>query len=162
MVRNTSRFQIWNRIINKFNIAKLDYVLVGAAALVIHGMPRSTLDIDIYIPARKDILVRLFQIADKLGLESEQRDILKIMLSPELFANQWICFSYKGQDVLDVFFANENDYNKLYKNSKLRRDKNIIVRVASLNDLRAMKKASGRPQDLADIKLIEEARKYEN
>mgnify|MGYP003394150343 CR=1 FL=1 len=162
MVRNTSRFYIWNRIINKFNIAKLDYVLVGAAALVVHGMPRSTLDIDIYVPARKDILARLFQIAEGLGLESEHRGILKIGLSPKLFANQWICFSYKGQDVLDVFFTDENEYNKLYKNSELRRDRNIIVRVECINDLKAMKKASGRPQDLADIKLIEEARRYKN
>jgi len=34
----------------------LDYVLVGGAALVIHGLPRSTLDIDIYVPAKEDVL----------------------------------------------------------------------------------------------------------
>lgn len=162
MAKNTSRPQIWNRIINKLNSTKFDYVLVGAAALVIHGMPRSTLDIDIYVPAKKDTLARIFQIAEGLGLKSEQKDILKICLSPKLFANQWVCFSYKGQDLLDVFFTDQKEYNKLYKNSELKRDKKIIVRIASLNDLKAMKKASGRPQDLADIKLIEQAERYKN
>lgn len=160
MARNTSGLHIWHKIINKLNKAKLDYVLVGAAALVVHGMPRSTLDIDIYVPARKDILSRLFQVAKELGLESEQEDILKITHFPKLFANQWICFSYKGEDILDVFFADEDEYNKLYKNSEQRQDKNTLIRVASLKDIKAMKKASGRPQDLADLKLIEEARKY--
>ena len=44
-------------------------------------------------------------------------------------------------------------------NKNIRRDGKKYFKV-SQNDLRAMKKASGRPQDLADIKLIEEARKY--
>lgn len=134
--------------------------MVGAAALVVHGMPRSTLDIDIYVPARSDILLRIFQIAEELGLESKEKAILKIVHSPKLFTNQWICFSYKSQDLLDVFFADEKEYNTLYKNSELKHDKNIMVRIASLNDLKAMKKVSGRPQDLADVKLIEKVIKY--
>lgn len=160
MGKNISSPQIWHKIINKFNRGKLDYVLVGAAALVVHGMPRSTLDIDIYVPARDEALHRLFQIADELGLESGQRDILKIGNLPKLFADQWICFSYKGQDILDVFFVGENEFSKLYKNSEQRRDRDIVIRVASLNDLKVMKKASGRPQDLADLELIKEAKKY--
>lgn len=88
MAKNISNPQIWHKIIAKLNNTKLDYVLVGAAALVIHGLPRSTLDIDIYVPAKEDILNKLFQTAEDLGLKSKQKDILKISHLPKLFTNQ--------------------------------------------------------------------------
>ncbi len=160
MAKNTSLVPIWHKVINALNKAKLKYVLVGGAALIIHGLPRSTLDIDIYVPANEDTLNKLFQVMDALGLKSDQKDILNIRHFPNLFADQWICFSYNGEDVLDVFFADMNDFNKLYKNSILKKDKQIAVRVASLRDIASMKKVSGRPIDLSDIKLIEEAKRH--
>lgn len=151
---------IWHRIINKLNEKKIEYVLVGGAALAIHGLPRSTLDIDIYVPAKTGLLNKLFQIADALGIKSEQRAILNIKHLPRLFVNQWICFSYKGQDILDVFFANEKEFKRLYKNSELKKDKSMSVRVASLDDLAVMKKTSARSIDLADLNFIKEIEKY--
>jgi len=160
MEKNTSKNQIWHNIINKLNKTKLEYVLIGAAALVIHGLPRSTVDIDIYVPAKESVLNKLFLIAKALGLQCEQKDILKIGHSPKLFANQWICFSYEGQDILDVFFASENEFIKIFSHSEIKRDKHLSVRVASLDDIITMKKTSGRPIDLADIKFIKESKKY--
>ena len=160
MAKNILKIQIWHEIIKGLNKAKLDYVLVGAAALVIHGIPRSTLDLDIYIPAKKDILIKLFKLGDTLGLRSEQRDILKICHSPKLFINQWLCFSYKGQDILDVFLASKDEFKKLHKNSELKKDRKISIRVASLRDISAMKKTSARPIDLSDLGLIKEIIAY--
>lgn len=160
MTKNTSDPKIWYKIINKLNEAKLKYVLVGGAALVIHGLPRSTLDIDIYVPAKEEVLRKLFKIADSLGLQSGQKAILAISHSPELFVGQWICFSYERQDILDVFLAGEKEFNKLYANSQQKEDRALTIRVVSLKDIKLMKKKSGRPIDLADIKFIKEAEKY--
>ncbi len=154
MEKNISDYQIWHKIINELEKAKVKYVLVGGAALVVHGLPRSTMDIDIYIPAKEKTLYQIFQVADYLGLQSEEKDILSISRSPELFTNQWICFSYKNQDILDVFLAKENEFNRLYKNSEKKGDRTAKIRVASLNDIKRMKKASSRPIDLADINFI--------
>lgn len=159
MGSDISQSQIWHKIINKFNTARLDYIVVGAAALVIHGLPRSTLDIDIYVPANEGALHKLFKIADALRLKSGQKDILRFAHLPRLFADQWICFSYKGQDILDIFFCGEEEFKKLYKKSELKKDKGFVVRIAALNDITAMKKISGRPIDLADLNLIKESRK---
>ena len=156
MAKNILGIKIWQKIIDKLNKLKVDYVLVGAAALVAHGLPHSTLDLDIYVPAKEASINKLFKAANILGLESEQKAILHIRHSPRLFVNQWICFSYKGQDILDIFFADITDFNKLYKNSEIKKDKKISIRVASLKDIAAMKKASGRPIDLSDIELIKE------
>ena len=152
------RPEIWYKIIDSLNKNKLDYVLVGGAALVIHGIPRSTLDIDIYIIAKVETVNRLFQIADALELKSEQRAILVIAHSNKLITNQWVSFSYEGRDILDVFLAEEREFKKIYKESKLERDKDISIRVASLKDIEMMKKASGRSIDLADLELIKEVK----
>lgn len=159
MAKNTSDPKIWYKIIREFNGTKLNYVLVGGAALVVHGIPRSTLDIDIFVPAKEEVLHKLFELADSLRLKSEQKSILLISNSPKLFVNQWICFSYKGQDILDVFLAGEKEFNKLYANSEQKEDKDIRIRVASLRDIETMKKKSGRPIDLADLEFIKEAKK---
>jgi len=161
MAKSTSGPQIWHKIIDAFHRKKLKYVLVGAGALVIHGLPRSTLDIDIYIPATKNYLIKLFAIAGSLGLSSKQKTILGIAHLPRLFVNQWLCFSYEGQDILDIFLAPEHEFNKLYKNSERKKDKTLTVQVASLNDLEKMKKAAGRAIDIVDLKLIAEAKKYQ-
>ncbi len=160
MAKNISEIQIWHKIIKELGKAKVSYVLVGAAALVIHGFPRSTLDLDIYVPAKENVLNKLFKIADTLELQSGQKGILKISHSPKLFTGQWICFSHKGQDILDVFLANNDEFGRLYKNSKLKKDKKISIRVASLHDIAVMKKASGRPIDLSDLHSIKEMMKY--
>ena len=63
MAKNISGVKIWYRVIKGLNKARLDYVLVGAAALAIHGIPRSTLDLDIYVPARTDVINKLFKVS---------------------------------------------------------------------------------------------------
>ena len=120
----------------------------------------SPLDYKIIYSMRINSRRTISEIAEDLGLQTKQKSILNISHSPELFANQWICFSYEGQDILDVFFASEDDFNKLYKNSELKKDKSLSVRVACLDDITTMKKGSGRPIDLADLKSIKESKKY--
>lgn len=160
MARDISEAQIWQKIIKALNRAGVEYVLVGAAALVVHGIPRSTLDLDIYVTAEEETLVRIFKISGRLGLKSEQKDMLKISRSPELFKGQWACFSFKGQDVLDVFFADEGQFKRLYRNSEVKKDRRISIRVASLADIASMKKASGRPVDMSDLDSIRELMRY--
>ncbi|MBU1121206.1 MAG: hypothetical protein KKF54_00705 [Candidatus Omnitrophica bacterium] len=160
MEKNISQIPIWNKIIKQLNTSKIDYILVGAAALVIHGLPRSTLDLDIYVPAKKEVLENLFKIAYSLGLKSDQKSILTLSNSPKLFTDQWICFSYKGQDILDIFFSKAKDFDELFKNSEIKKDNTLSIRIASLHDIFMMKKSCARAIDIADIALIKEVKKH--
>jgi hypothetical protein len=162
VVKNTSNTQIWHKIITQFNKAQISYIIVGATAMVMHGLPRSTGDLDLYVPATEEILIKIFRIAGHLKLQSEQKSILDLSHAPKLFMHQWVCFSYKGEDVLDVFFCDEKEFKKIYKNSELKKDKNLTTRVASLSDIGAMKKTCARPIDLADLKLIREVKRLKN
>ena len=69
-------------------------------------------------------------------------------------------YSYKGQDILDVFLAGQKEFDKLYRSSEQKKDRIITIRGASLKDITNMKKRSGRPLGLADIELIKEVEKH--
>ena len=73
-----------------------------------------------------------------------------------MFVGQWITFTYKGQDVLDIYFSEVEEFEKLMVSSKRMTDNELKINVVSLEDLVEMKKQSGRTLDLADIELIKE------
>jgi len=41
------------KLFRQFSFRKIPYVIVGGMALVLHGIPRATLDIDIIVPANR-------------------------------------------------------------------------------------------------------------
>ncbi|MBU0467611.1 MAG: hypothetical protein KKD07_10090 [Candidatus Omnitrophica bacterium] len=126
--------------------------------MIIHGMPRSTLDMDIYIPAKGAAVDKIFEIASSLGLKTEHGDIKKISNDPNLISGQWICFAKEEQEILDIYLASDKEFDRLFANSEVKKDKSLAVRVASLKDIEKMKKKAGRPIDLADIAFIKEFR----
>ena len=158
MARDISKTPIWRKIIARLNKAGVDYVLVGAAALVVHGLPRSTVDIDIYVPAQGDVLKEIFEICAGLGLKSEKISVVTLASRPDLFSDQWICFTQDGESLLDVYFAPTRLFEKLRKNAQWKGDYRFKVLVASLNDMAAMKTASNRPVDQADLAMIKKAK----
>ena len=149
---------IWRDIITRFNKAGVDYVLVGAAALVVHGLPRSTVDIDIYVPARGGVLKKIFEICTGLRLQSEQSSVVMLASRPNLFSEQWICFTQDGEPLLDVYFAPTRLFEKLRKHAQWKGDDRFRVLVASLNDVAAMNMVSNRPVDQADLAMIKKAK----
>lgn len=139
---------------------RVPFVLVGGSALVLHGIPRSTLDFDIFIPSREPIPKKLFSLARKAGLTSRQSDLFRMAGKPDLLIGQWVSFRDKsGRDIIDFFFETPSRFSALKLRAVIRKAQGYSLRVASLNDLERMKKAARRPIDLADIALIRERRK---
>ncbi len=126
--------------------------------MVLHGLPRTTLDLDLYVPGKQDTLINLFEILSALKLKSDQHSVLAMADRPHLFRDQWICFSHAGEDILDVYLARVEDFEELRKGSTIMKNAGLSIRVSSLNDLEILKKASGRPVDKADLYLIREAK----
>lgn len=136
--------------------AGVPFVIVGGAALALHGIPRSTLDIDVVVPASS--LRALFSAADRAGLRSGQAGLLKL---PEpAWAGQWVTFrNPRGGEWTDVFLEESKAFGRLMGGAVKRKVEQIRFCVAGLGDLERMKIKSGRPIDLADIALIRERRK---
>jgi len=148
------------KILKDLSNEKMPFVIVGGAAIVLHGIPRSTLDIDVIVPAEAGVVAKLFSLIERKNFLIRDKYIVSIANRPHLLIGQWITLQNKsGGELVDIFFENEKEFNKIFKRSNEIKTREFNLRVASLNDLQAMKRASGRMIDLADIALIKERKK---
>ena len=143
------------------------YVVVGGVAVVLHGHPRMTADID--------LVVDLDPVAAGLAIKSLTRMGLRprVPVDPMGFADpsqrkRWIeekgmmVFNlYDPDDPLrsvDLFVKLPIPFDELWSRSKLIDLPSGEVRVASIDDLIKMKKETGRPRDSEDIEALEALR----
>ncbi len=139
---------------------RVPFVVIGAAALALHGIPRSTLDVDLVLPAQGTAVRTLFRVAHQTGFRSREGALVKLAHRPEWLSGQWATFrGRQGMPWVDVFFERPPVFERLRRRALRRIMAGRSVAVASLAALERMKREVGRPIDLADVALIQERRK---
>jgi uncharacterized NAD-dependent epimerase/dehydratase family protein len=139
------------------------YLVVGGVAVVLHGHPRFTADLDLVLGLDPQNLELAIAALEGLGFRPRAPVRLAEFVSPET-RRDWV--SEKGMVVLSLFspelpatevalFASEPfRFDAAYARA-LRADLGTTtVTVASLDDLIALKRAAGRPQDLEDVEAL--------
>jgi len=143
------------------------YVVVGGLAVVLHGHPRLTADIDLVVDLEPDAARLVIRTLTRMGLRP------RVPVEPEAFADpsqreKWI--AERGMTVfnlydpanplrsVDLFVRSPIPFNELWSRSKMIALPSGDVRVASIDDLIKMKGIAGRPQDLGDIQALEALR----
>jgi hypothetical protein len=135
---------------------EVDYVTIGAFAVIAHGYVRATADIDLLARQDRTNLERLSAVFAELHarLRGVDADLLDIdPTDPDTLANG-ASFTL-DTDAGPVDYLNDvpgaGDYADLRARSVEAIAAGVVVRVVGLDDLIRMKRASGRPQDLRDI-----------
>lgn len=154
----------YERFFRSLNERNVRYVVAGGVAVVLHGHPRMTADIDLAVDLTPEAARRAIQTLTEMGLRP------RVPVEPEAFAdpaqrNRWI--SERGMTVfnlydpsnpllsVDLFVESPIPFEELFKRSVRIALPSCEVRIASIEDLIAMKKTAGRSQDLADIQALE-------
>lgn len=134
----------------------VDYLTIGAFAVIAHGYVRATADIDLVARQDRGNLERLAAAFAELRarLRGVDADLLDIdPTDPDTLANG-ASFTL-DTDAGPVDYLNDvpgaGDYTDLRARSVETSAAGVVVRVVGLDDLIRMKRASGRPQDLRDI-----------
>jgi hypothetical protein len=134
----------------------VDYVTIGAFAVIAHGYVRATADIDLVARQDRDNLERLAAAFADLDarLRGVDADLLEIdPTDPAVLANG-ASFTL-DTDAGPVDYLNDvpgaDDYDALRARAVETEAAGVRVRVAGFDDVIRMKRASGRPQDLRDI-----------
>lgn len=134
----------------------IDYITIGAFAVIAHGYVRATADIDLVVRQDRDNLERLAAAFAELNarLRGVDADLLEIdPTDPDVLANG-ASFTL-DTDAGPVDYLNDvpgaGDYDDLRARAIQANAAGVAVRVVGLDDLIRMKRASGRPQDLRDI-----------
>ena len=145
----------------------IEHIVVGGFAVNAHGFIRVTKDLDI-VPspteANLEKLAEMLRDLDARILDTDDFTRQEIPADPTRTADLEMGGNFcvlTGLGRLDVMqWLSGVDADNLY--GELNRDTvegdidGIPVRVCSLEHLRAMKRAAGRPQDLEDLKRLGE------
>jgi hypothetical protein len=139
----------------------VDFVIVGGVAVVLQAMPRFTKDLDICYSTAEDNLDVLGGVL--VGLAARLRGIADAVPfvpdSRTLRQTQILCLTTPVGDIdLLVDPDGAPGYETLRERASVMELSGRAVRVASIEDMLAMKRAAGRPQDLTDIESLEVAR----
>lgn len=158
----------YEEIFEKLNNSGIDYVVVGGVALVLHGVVRLTADLDIMVHLEDANLRKFVGIMNDLGYRPKAPVKAEDFVSAENRMS-WIneknmtvfSFFHPGNPIslIDVFVKEPMDYKMIRADVVEVMSGNIPIPVISIKNLIKLKLISGRPQDIADIKALEEVEK---
>jgi predicted nucleotidyltransferase len=148
-------------LLRRLSEAGVDYVVVGGIAVAFQGYGRATKDLDITYDTRVDNLERLGEVL--VAVTARLRGIgedLPFVPDGRMLRRTSILTLDTDDGSLDLLVAPPGapSYAALRRQADVVTLEGAEVRIASLDHLLAMKRAAGRPQDLADIEALEIAR----
>lgn len=145
-------------ILRRLTARGVDFVIVGGFAAVIHGSPRVTQDLDLTyahdlenLEALGDVLTqihsKLYSIADEVPFVPDGRTLRQT----EILTLQT---DFGKLDLL-ARPSGSPPYAAVKAAAKRVDINGLLVSVVSIPDLLAMKRAAGRPKDVADVAELE-------
>jgi len=154
----------YGEVFKALNKAQVKYVIVGGAAVILHGYPRATKDLDLIVYLRDKNLEKLFSALKSVGYNPKvpvTKEQFKDKKQRELWKKEkgMIVFSFVENKppfkLIDMFVDEPFPFNEIYKNRVYADIDTIQVPLISIDHLKKLKKAAGRPQDLIDIVQLE-------
>jgi hypothetical protein len=158
---------LFEPILKALNVASVRYVVVGGLATVLHGFARLTADIDLVIDLEPAETRKAIDALVRMGFRP------RAPVDPLEFADPAVRASWirdKGMRVfslwdpgqpmreVDLFVENPIPFEELWGRAEIVTLESTVVRIASIEDLVAMKRMAGRPQDVTDIEALEAIR----
>ncbi len=147
------------RIFETLDRHGVDYLTIGAWAVIAHGYVRATADIDFMARLDKENLERLAAALSELNARLRGVDAEKLGIDPTDSSTLENGASFTMEtDAGPLDFLNDvpgaDDYDQLRSRALKADAGGIAVWVVDYDDLISMKKASGRAQDLLDIQEL--------
>ena len=149
-------------LLNKFGVR---YLVVGGVALVLHGVLRLTADLDLFVDLAEDNAAKFLKALKTLGYKPKL-PVDPSKLADPIVRSEWVnkknmkVFSFiQSKDdykIIDVFVTEPIPFEEAYKRRQKIKANDVSISVISADDLIALKKASGRDQDIADLKMLKE------
>jgi len=135
----------------------VEFMLVGGYAVALHGWPRMTFDIDFWIMANPQNAAAVMRAIKAFGaplMDLEEED----------FHRPGMVFQIGTEPQrIDILSAVSGiSYEDALSRAVLMDVDGLMLKVISLDDLIANKRASGRPKDLADALALEKMKEKKN
>ena len=143
------------------------YLVVGGVAVVLHGYPRFTADLDLVIALEPENTQRAIEALQRLGFQPRAPVPLTAFADPDQ-RKSWI----EDKDLvvlslwspqmplteIDLFVREPFPFDETFARAARIDLGEVSVSIASIDDLISLKRAAGRPKDIDDIKALESLR----
>jgi hypothetical protein len=141
--------QDFKEFIQLLNDNQVKYLIVGGYAVAVHGHPRYTKDIDVWIEISEENSLKLLTALTQFGFGS-------LGLTPEDFQaqNQIIQLGYPPNRIDLITSPDGVDFQTCYNSKMEFLIDDMMIDFIDLDNLKKNKLASGRLQDLADLENL--------
>lgn len=140
----------FKEFLQSLNVSGVRYLVVGGYAVAIHGHPRYTKDLDIWIERSDQNARRLLDALKAFGFGS-----LALTEADFVAPDRIIQLGYPPARIDLINQCTGVDFADCYARRMILEIDGVEVSVIDLPGLKANKKASGRHQDLADLEALE-------
>lgn len=140
-------FKEFIRLLNKNDVK---YLIVGGYAVALHGHPRYTKDLDIWIWVHKNNAEKLLITLKEFGFTS-----LGLKTDDFLSLGNVIQLGYPPNRIDLLTSVDGVDFDECYETRVQVEIEDISAYFIDLKNLKKNKRASGRHQDLADLENLE-------
>lgn len=139
-----------DELIQLFNENQIRYLVFGGQAVRLEGMPRFSMDWDVFIPNRDEKNMQRMN-----ELLADELDLPLVPVGPkgenliQTYQTRW------GIIQFHLSVAGIRSFDEAEANAEVHATENgVDVKTFSLEDLIASKEAAGRPQDLEDAEFL--------
>jgi len=131
---------------------KVKFLLVGAYAMAVHGFPRSTMDIDLFVMPDPENAHLVLQSLIDFGAPVNE-------LSAEDLQKKDLIFQIGVAPCrIDIITSIDGiGFEDAYSRSEIIDIEGLPVHVLSIPDIIINKRTTGRAKDIADAELLEES-----
>ncbi len=143
----------WNEFISLLLRHRVKFLLIGAHALAVHGKPRATIDLDVFIEPSLQNAARVGAALADFGFTMSAAHWADLAVPDRMMR--------LGREPMRIDILNQISGVKFATAWRNRTTGNLAghrVPVIGLRDYRRNKRASGRPKDLLDLSLLDEGR----
>ncbi len=142
---------------------KIQYLVVGGVAVVLHGFLRSTADLDLMVALNPPNLKAFLELMTQKGYKPKApvrvMDFLSLKNRREWKRKKgMLVFSFyhpaKPPELIDVFVDEPIPFNRAFQQRESISIGKTTISVINVQDLITLKKKAGRPQDLEDIRAL--------
>ncbi|GAA4311801.1 nucleotidyltransferase [Nibribacter koreensis] len=143
--------QDFSEFVALLNQHKVEYLIVGGYAVTVHGYPRYTGDLDVWINSEEDTATKVMQVLEEFGfgaLGLQKQDFLE----PEAVVQ----LGYPPVRIDILTYIDGVTFAECYPQKVVLDIEGLSVNFISLPDLLKNKKSSGRTRDLNDLENLSE------
>ena len=139
----------FREFIQSLNDNEVRYLVVGGYAVAVHGYPRYTKDIDIWVEINPLNAARIVRALDDFGFAS-----LGLKAEDFMEADTIIQLGYPPDRIDVITSLTGVDFDTCYPNRVIIEIDGILINFIDLESLKKNKQSTGRLQDLADLENL--------